>query len=343
MDATGLFHAGRGYLDTANYGLPPRRAVEILHSVLADWQTGRTSWEPWDEAVGEARERFARLVNVTPSDVAVGGTVSEQLGLVAAALPPGSKVVVPEVEFSSNLFPWLAQEERGVKVHTVPLERLAEAIDGETTLVAFSLVQSASGEVAPLAEIVAAARHHGAFVAADGTQACGWLPIDASQLDALAVHSYKWLMSPRGASLLVLSPELRSRMRPLAAGWYAGADTHAAYYGPPLRLAADARRFATSPAWFSWVGLNAALEVVEEVGVGAIHEHDVALANRLREGLGLPASDSAVVSAEIAGAEGKLARAGIRASVRAGRTRLSCHLYTTEQDVDLALEALVAT
>ena len=68
----------------------------------------------------------------------------------------------------------------------VPLGRLAEAIDAATTLVAFSLVQSATGEVAPAGEIAAAARHHGALVAVDATQACGWLPFDASQFDVVA-------------------------------------------------------------------------------------------------------------------------------------------------------------
>ena len=67
-------------------------------------------------------------MQVQPSRVAVGGTVSELLGLVAAALPDGARVVVPEVEFTSNLFPWLVQQDRGVQVVTVPTDRLLDAI-----------------------------------------------------------------------------------------------------------------------------------------------------------------------------------------------------------------------
>jgi len=107
-----------------------------------------------------------------------------------------------------------------------------------------------------------------------------------------------------------------------------------------MRLATDARRFDTSPAWVSWVGTAPALQVIEQIGIPVIREHNVRLANRLRTGLGLPPSDSAIVSADIPGAEAKLARAGIRASARAGRTRLACHIYTTEQDVDAAVRAL---
>lgn len=340
MDIRDLWDPEPGYFNTASYGLPPRPAWEALDHVLADWRVGRTSWEPWDSYVSAARESFARLMGVPASDVAIGSTVSEQLGLVAAALPAGADVLVPEEEFTSNLFPWLSQRDRGVTVTTVPAARLAEAVDAGTTLVAFSLVQSSSGEVAAYDDIIAAARHHGAYVAVDATQACGWLPFDAARVDALAAHAYKWLMAPRGSSFLVVRPELRETLRPLAAGWYAGDDPHASYYGPPLRLASDARRFDTSPAWFSWVGTQPALAVVEDIGVPAIHDHDVSLANRLRKGLGLEPSGSAIVSADVPDAERKLERAGIRASVRAGRVRLACHVYTTERDVDEALDAL---
>lgn len=340
VDVQDLWDAEPGFFNTASYGLPPRAAFEALQSVLADWRTGRTSWEGWNAHAHGAREIFARIVGVPSADVAVGATVSEQIGLVASALPAGSRVVVPEGEYTSNLFPWLVHEDRGVTVESVPLDRLAETIDAGTTLVAFSLVGSASGEVAPFDDIVAAARHHGAFVVADGTQACGWLPVDASEFDALAVHAYKWLMSPRGSSFLYVKPELRELMRPHAAGWAAGEVPYASFYGLPLRLASDARRFDTSPAWFSWIGTKVALETLEQVGIAAIHDHDVALGNRLREGLGLEPGHSPIVSADVPGAEEKLAAAGIRASVRAGRIRLSCHIYTTDRDVDHALAAL---
>jgi selenocysteine lyase/cysteine desulfurase len=339
-DIADLWDPEPGYLDTASYGLPPRQAVDAIQNALAAWRAGRERWEAWDSSVTGARAAFARLVGVPVADVAVGSTVSEQLGLVAAALPDRSRVLVPDAEFTSNLFPWLAHADRGVAVIAAPLARLAEAVDPATTLVAFSAVHSATGELAPLHDIVAAARHHGALVAVDATQACGWLPFDASGIDVLAAHAYKWLMSPRGSSFLVVRPELLERIRPLAAGWYAGDDPHASYYGPPLRLSADSRRFDVSPAWFSWVGTLPALEVIERIGVGAIHAHNLAMAARLRAGLGLEPGNSAIVSADIPGAEAKLRRAGVRASVRAGRVRLACHVYTTDHDVDLALTAL---
>jgi selenocysteine lyase/cysteine desulfurase len=336
-----LFDPQPGWLDTASYGLPPRPAWDALQEALADWRIGRGHWRPWGDDAIRASEAFARLVAVPISDVTTGAQVSQLLGLIASSLPTGSRVLVPVEEFTSNLFPWLVQGQRGVDVRTVPARELVDTIDDDTDLVAFSLVQSSSGEIADLDAIVAAAAHVGATTVVDATQACGWLPVDASQVDALVCGTYKWLLSPRGTAFLVTRPELRERIIPSQSGWWAGEDPHTSYYGPPLRLAADARRLNISPAWFNWVAAAPALELIEQVGVAEIHEHNVALANRFRSGLGLPSAGSAIVSVDVSGAEERLNAAGVRAAVRGGRLRASFHLYTTEADVDLALDALV--
>jgi selenocysteine lyase/cysteine desulfurase len=128
---------------------------------------------------------------------------------------------------------------------------------------------------------------------------------------------------------------------PHSAGWYAGQDVHASYFGPPLRLARSARRLDVSPAWFSWVGTEPALEVVEQIGVESIHAHNVALANRLRAGLGLEPGDSAIVSVDAPGADQRLRSHGIIAAIRGGRLRTSWHVYNDEADVDRVLELLM--
>ena len=121
-----------------------------------------------------------------------------------------------------------------------------------------------------------------------------------------------------------------------------GEDIHATYFGLPLRLARDARRLDTSPAWHSWVGAAPALGLIEEIGVHAIHDHDLRLANRFRAGIGLAAADSALVFVDAPDARERLERAGMRAAVRNGMLRTSWHVYNTEEDVDRALSALSA-
>jgi selenocysteine lyase/cysteine desulfurase len=174
----------------------------------------------------------------------------------------------------------------------------------------------------------------------DASQALGWLPLTVDGIDVLVAHTYKWLMSPRGATLGYLSPRLQQLCRPSAAGWYAGRTVHGSYYGANMDLADGARRFDQSPAWFCYVGAAPALELVEQIGVETINRHNVELANEFRAGLGLPPSDSAIVSTSLAGAEEAFAAAGIRAAVRDGKLRASFHIYTTMADVHQALTAL---
>ena len=182
----------------------------------------------------------------------------------------------------------------------------------------------------------------------DTTQAIGWLPVDADAADLQVCAAYKWLCSPRGTAFLVHHP-LPSRAhptrvtgsKPLAAGWFAGEVPHESYYGLPLRLARDARRFDISPAWHCWVGTAPALQVLASVGVAAIGEHNIALANRVS----LRAGPATVELRDRERARRRrrrrrLTAAGVRFGMRAGRVRVAFHLYSTERDVDLAVAAV---
>jgi selenocysteine lyase/cysteine desulfurase len=336
-----LFSPEGAYLNTATYGLPPRAAFEALERAADEWRHGRRSFEGWDMSVGRARAAFACIAHVDPADVAVGAQVSPFVGLVAVSLPRGARVLCAEGDFTSLLFPFLVQEERGVSVRSAPPHRLAEATDADTDVVACSAVQSADGAVADLDALAAAADHHGATVVLDTTQAMGWLPIDCARFGVTICGGYKWLLNPRGTAFMTIRPQVAERVAPHAAGWYAAAEPLATYYGEPLRLADDARRFDHSPAWLSWVGAAPALELLADLGPERIQAHDVALAARLCAGLGLAPAAGAIVSvATDDGAADRLRAAGVMAAGRAGRLRFSCHLYNDEQDVDRALEAL---
>ncbi len=330
------------YVNTASIGLPPRRAVDALHQAIGTWRAGRAEAAGYDGLVNRARQRFASLVGTTPERVAIGNQVSTFTALVATALPDGARVLAAEEDFTSVLFPFLAHADRGVQVKTVPLASLVDAIDPGVDLVAVSAVQSADGRLVPggLEALASAAARHGCLTYVDVTQAVGWLPFDADRFDFVSCAAYKWLLSPRGTAFGVVRPERLGMLRPLYAGWYAGDDPWTSIYGPPFRLAKDARRLDISPAWLSWAGTVPALELLAEVGIAAIHRHDLALANALRGRLGLAAGDSAIVTVAADGGLERLRTAGIKASVRAGAVRLSFHLHNTEADVDAVARAL---
>jgi selenocysteine lyase/cysteine desulfurase len=294
--------------------------------------------------VSRSREAYARLVHTTAGRVAVGSQTSVFVGLVAAALPDGAEVVTVEGDFSSVVFPFLVHADRGVTVRQVPLEALADEVRPGTSLVAYSLVQSADGRVADAPAVRAAARSAGALTLCDVTQAAGWLPVHAEEDDITVCSAYKWLSAPRGTAFLTVSPEAREALRPIHAGWYAGESVWDSTYGPEMTLAADARRFDVSPAWFAWVGTAPALELFAAADIAAVQAHDVALANGLREALGLPASNSAVVA--FADPDGRarvaLESAGCVVAGRAGKVRIAFHVWNGGEDVERAVRALRA-
>ena len=127
---------------------------------------------------------------------------------------------------------------------------------------------------------------------------------------------------------------------PHHAGWYAGADVWDSVYGLPLRLAADARAFDTSPAWYCQAGAAVALPWLAGVDRAAVQDHCVGLADAFCAGVGLAPAGSAIVAVRHPDAMARLAAAGVVASARAGAARLAFHLYNTEDDVDRAVAAL---
>ncbi|MFI1098221.1 aminotransferase class V-fold PLP-dependent enzyme [Streptomyces sp. NPDC020917] len=334
-----------GYLNTATLGVPPRRALHAMRESMDVWEAGRPATDRFEAAVVSARAAFARITGVPVERVALAGTVAQAVGLIAAQLPEGAEVVVAEDDFSSLVQPFAGRG--GLSLRIVPLAEVAAAVRPSTALVAVSTAQSADGRVADLPAIRAAAAAHGARVLLDGTQSVGWLPLDAGQYDYVVCHGYKWLLSPHGACFLTVAEGAEPTLSPAFAGWYAGDDPWASCYGPVSQLAPGARQFDARPAYLSFVGAAAALSLVEEIGVAAIHAHDVALAASLREGLSalghapVP-GDSAIVA--VPGmpptATERLTAAGIRFSARAGNLRFALHLYNTPADVASALAAL---
>jgi selenocysteine lyase/cysteine desulfurase len=331
-----------GYLNAATMGLPPRAVADATRDAVTTWQQGRATAAGYDVSVQTARGLYAGLVGVPAEWVAVGSQTSVFAGLVAASLPDDAEVVCVSDDFSSIVYPFLVQADRGVTVRQVPLQDLASSVTERTTLVAFSLAQSACGSLVDGAAVAEAARAVGALTFCDVTQAAGWLPVQAGDYDLTVCSAYKWLCQPRGTAYLTVRPELVERIRPIHAGWYAGADVWASCYGPQMHLADDASRFDVSPAWLSWVGAVPALEVMTSVPTGMIRDHDVALADRLRARLGEAPAGRPVVS--LLDPDGRraarLAEHGAVVASRAGRVRIAFHVWNDDDDVELVADAL---
>ncbi|WP_233200008.1 aminotransferase class V-fold PLP-dependent enzyme [Cryobacterium sp. N22] len=330
------------YLAVCTSGLPTLDTVRALREDADTWGSGMASPAHYQAEVDRARALYAGLVGVDTDRVAIGSQASVMAAVLAASVPAGREVVCVDGDFTSMVFPFLQQEHRGITVRHVPVARLADSLTERTWLVAFSLVQSSTGEIADAPAIRAAAAAVGAFTLCDTTQATGWLPVQAGDFDATICHAYKWLGAPRGAAFLTVLPALAEVLRPVQAGWFAGDDPWASCYGPSMTLATDARRFDVSPAWPAWVGTRVALEFFSSLDPATVYAHDTGLGNALCAGLGLPENNQAIVTwADPAGTDlARLTAAGITASGRAGRARVAFHLWNTPADVSAVLAAL---
>src|SRR5262245_36420938 len=140
------FDVPAGYLNTASVGVPPVSVAETMVRAISAWRTGSRQPPEFDKPVALARDAWARLAGVPVSSVASGASVSQLVALVAASLPPTTRVVTVKQEFTSVTFPFAV---RGMPVDEVPFADLPSTVDGHD-LVVVSAVQSADGAVVDL-------------------------------------------------------------------------------------------------------------------------------------------------------------------------------------------------
>ena len=128
-------------------------------------------------------------------------------------------------------------------------------------------------------------------------------------------------------------------LRPVNASWYGTDDPWNSLYGPPMHLSATARRFDTSPPWQLVEAGAVALELLAGLNRREAQAYSVGLANQFRDAMGMPPSDTTIVS--LSGVDARLlADARVRVSARSGRARLSFYLYNDVSDVERAAQAL---
>lgn len=338
--------AGLTYLDAATYGLPPAPTADAMRDALDAWTDGTGRWvDDWDRPSDAARGHFADLIGATAAEIALIPSVSVGTGMVASALTPDDVVVVPEDEHTSDLFPLLVAEQRGVTVRQVPFDGLPDAIAADTTLVVSSLVQMQTGRVADLAAICSRARAVGARVLIDSTHATPFVPVAAhiADIDVLVCHAYKHLCGARGSAFLFVRRDRLHGFLPAHANWRGADDPWTTYFGGPLRLADDASRFDVSLAWLPWVATTQSVRLMAGwLRDGTLGE-PLRLAALLAEAVGQAPTGSSLVCVPVGDPErvrAALADGHIKAAVRGDGIRFSLHLWNDEDDVRRAADAI---
>ncbi len=383
LEAGGRSHL-LAYLDNAATTQKPRAVLQAIERYYQRSNANvhrslHTLGEEATAAYEQARRRVARFLNArSPAEIVFTRGTTEAINLVAAsvtsALPPGSEILLSEMEHHSNLVPWqLAARDRGLALRFLPLtpegtlelEVLEQAAGPRLALIAVSLVSNVLGTINDLPRISAYARARGVPVLVDAAQAVGHLSVDVQALgcDFLAFSGHK-MYGPMGIGALYAKQPLLERLEPYMGGGEmirsVGLES-STWNEPPWKFEAG------TPNVEGAVGLEAAIDYLEALGREQVRSYEELLSGyalgRLREVPGLtlygPAAGRiGVFSFDLAGvhphdvaqwldAEGVALRAGhhcaqplhARLGVRA-TARASLGLYNLAEEVDRLVTGL---
>ena len=339
------------YLNSATYGQMPRRAAEAMtrHSVRRD-ELACTDFLDWYTDADRIRASIARLIHGQPEDIAFVPNAATALSTVLAGLAPAPEdnIVTLDDEFPNYLYQGLARK--------VSWEHLRDSVDNRTRLVAFSEVNYATGFRPPLPEVAQFLQTRGVPLFIDGSQSVGALTFDVRRtpVDVLAVHGYKWLMSPTGAGFMYVSPAFRKKLPPNIVGWRSHRDwrnVDRLHSGTPeFKDAAEKYEGGGLPFHLLYA-MEASVNWMLEIGPDAIEERVLELASSLRTMLrkiGAEVADngSQIVIAGFPGMDASGTANMLRTqhriviAARHGRLRISPHFYNDEGDVKRLESAL---
>jgi cysteine desulfurase/selenocysteine lyase len=356
------------FLNVASTGPLPERTVRAQQEFTRKRAAPhRLSHEEQFGVLTDSRERIARLIGADVEEIALSVNTSAGINLAAWTFPlgAGDVVVIPDLEFPANVYPWMAAAEvRGFTLVRVPArgglldeDALLAALDRpRVRLLAVSWVGFSTGVVANLEALGHACRARGIRFVVDAMQGLGPLVLDVTQtpVDLIACGGQKWLLSPWGTGFTYVRRSLVHELAPQPVSWMGvqGSDDFSRLLAYDMTWRRDARRFEQITLPFQdFAGMAASLELLHELGPAAIAAHVRICAGALMDGAterGIPlvtprSRPTGIVSlrpTDAAAASARLTAARVAHSVREGTIRLSPHCYTTLGEIDLTLRAL---
>lgn len=284
------------YLDSAASAQKPQSVIDreldfYRHGYAAVHRGIHTLSAEATQQMEAVREQVARFINAGSAEeiVFVKGT-TEGINLVANSfgrhlLTAGDSIIITEMEHHANIVPWqMLAQERGIKLRIWPLQpdgsldlaQLPGLIDASTKLLAITQVSNVLGTVNPLHEIIPVAKAAGLKVLVDGAQAVMHQRIDVQALDCdFYVFSGHKLYGPSGIGILYGKQALLEQMPPWEGG---GAMIQRVSLTQGTTFAAPPWRFeAGSPNTAGMMGLGAAIDYVEALGLENIHDYEQSL------------------------------------------------------------------
>jgi selenocysteine lyase/cysteine desulfurase len=349
----------------------PRRVAEAVRDYALNATLGEQEETFPAAQIQKARALAARLLQAQAEEIAFVGPTSLALSFVASGLPwrKGDNLLIYFDDYPSNVYPWMALAERGVEVRLLNIKEYGRIravdvigqVDEQTRLVALASNHFVAGYRLDIDAVGKALRDRNILFCVDGIQTVGAFPASVKHIDFLAADAHKWLLGPCGAGLFFVRKSLQEKLRPAVYGWHNircpnfVAQEQLVY--PP-----DARRYeAGSANLLGLVGLNAAMELLLEIGVENIAARLLHLRGLLAPALqekgwtvlqaNAPTQNaSGIISFHRPGADlpalhKKLLAAHIETSLRTDRSgqhyiRVSPHFYNTDGEIHKLLENL---
>lgn len=245
-----------------------------------------------------AREKVARFIRADSADeIVFTGNATEGFNLVAyswgrANIRSGDEILLTEMEHHANIVPWqMLAAERGATIRYLPftvdgtldMARLPEFLSERTKLVSVAAVSNVFGTINPVPELVRAARMVGAVIMLDGAQLVPHLAVDVQELDCdfMAFSAHK-MAGPTGIGVLYGKRRLLEAMPPFMGGGDMIRRVTFDGFVPndlPWKFEAGTPRIAEA------IGLGAAIDYLEGIGMDAIRDHDIAVTNYALESL----------------------------------------------------------
>jgi cysteine desulfurase/selenocysteine lyase len=283
------------YLDSAASSQKPRAVLEAMSQYYTTSHANvhrsiHTLGEEATELYEQARDRVQRFIGAASrEEVILTRGTTDGINLVADALGRklrrGDEILVTDMEHHSNIIPWqMAARDRGVTVRSIPLAgdglldlaAFERMLSSKTKVVAFAHVSNVLGTITPVAQICARAHAAGAVTVVDGAQAAPHLPLEMSALgcDFYVFSSHK-MLGPTGIGVLWGRRAVLEALVPTRGGGEMIKEVwidRARWNDLPWRFEPGTPPIAEA------VGLMAAIEYLEKIGMERVAEHEGALA-----------------------------------------------------------------
>ena len=356
------------YMNHAGVAPLSRRVREAMAGFIEDATVnGAVNAEGWAETAEVCRGAAAQLINADTTEIAFMKNTTQGILIAANGIDwqEGDNVVTTAVEFPANVYPWWSLKERyGVQTRMVPerdgrisIEDIAAAINTRTRALTISHVEFASGfrnDIHALGELC---REHDIWFILDAIQSLGAIEVDVKScnVDILAADGHKWLLAPEGAAIFYCADERREQLINTNIGW-ASVVNPRGFLDYDLTQKPDATRFEEgSYNSVGLYGLNAAIDLLLDIGLPTIETHILELTAGLIAGLEAkgyrvitPKKDlerAGIVifeSAQHTPAEiyEMLHAKNIITAERGSGVRVSPHFYNTPSEIERLLEVL---